>query len=208
MMSRDFVISQKNRRLTSLGSGAVALTSVFSTSNVSGTVTTGTSTTIFIDTGLGTVNTYLGRIVRFKPDTATVALRNVVRFVSVYTVSTSSFTVSPALPATPAIGDTFEILSEMQADSQFLLLGATYNIDATTAAGLAINFKLSQPNGQKYLSRICGSSAAATQQWFGNPPVSFNMSDGDITLVLTPVNATWNAIYETSFLWCCIGRSS
>lgn len=81
------------------------------------TCTTGCTTTSLVyssinkdePTSTTEQNYTVGATVRFTSTTTTAALRSQTSVVTAYNYSTNTFTVSPALPATPASGDVFEV---------------------------------------------------------------------------------------------------
>lgn len=80
---------------------------------IDSTITSGSSTTVFADSSLGSDLYYTDHFkdcyVRFKSDTTTVALRGVYKLISAFNATTGQFTTA-AFAATPAIGDTYEIV--------------------------------------------------------------------------------------------------
>lgn len=179
-----------------MASGTANQTFVLSKTATTGTVTTGSSATAFIDTALSTVNTYLGRFVRFTTGV------NVgkSRYITAYTVATSIITVATTEPwiATPTIGDAYEIAPVIPSGATFMyLLSWERCAIAATSSPILYLTATTGISGQKIVTGL-GSVAAGgipTNRHDYITPLRIPANDGDITIAVNP-SAAYAAVND------------
>jgi hypothetical protein len=160
-----------------------------SKNDTSGTVTGVPTTTVFAATGLGTVNHYLGRTVRFTSG-VNVGLE---RYVTGYDPALSQFTVA-ALPSAPTAGDTFLILANIPASASIIIFTGMSESAAANAIPIAVAVAITSAN-DKTVFKMPGAISQAVGYLSLHPGIVHRADDGDVT-VLFDSTTSWTNVTE------------
>jgi len=190
-------------RVVSPNSGTDAAVHVFSRADlerISGsllTLTAAASTTSVACTTLGSTNQYVGRTIEFTAGTAgNIGQR---RVITAENMSTQVLTLASALPASPAIGDTFKILSPIPKPCAKIGLSAVSAMNPTVTANIGWAYSVTQQSGKVWK----GTKSATTTvthhdyQSFGFP-IDFGLGP-DETVTISVTNGTWAQNIEFYF---------